>query len=58
LKCRYLYVPKADETGKTLIDFNKSHNPPCAFTDFATCPLPAAENILEVRIPVGEKYGK
>lgn len=55
---RYLYVPKVDETGKTLIDFNKSYNPPCAFTDFATCPLPAAENILKVRIPVGEMYGK
>ncbi len=55
---RYLYVPKVDDTGKTLIDFNKAHNPPCAFTDFATCPLPAAENILEVSIPAGERYDK
>jgi uncharacterized protein (DUF1684 family) len=37
------------------IDFNKAFNPPCAFTRFATCPLPPRENFLTVRIAAGEK---
>jgi len=52
---RYLYVPRTDDAGNTLIDFNKAHNPPCAFTDFATCPLPSAKNSLGVSIFAGEK---
>jgi uncharacterized protein (DUF1684 family) len=36
------------------LDFNKAHNPPCAFTDFAICPLPPRENILPFPIPAGE----
>ncbi len=52
---RYLYVPRVDATNKTVIDFNKAHNPPCAFTDFATCPLPSAANRLELSILAGEK---
>ena len=52
---RYLYVPRVNAEGKTLIDFNKAHNPPCAFTDFATCPLPSAKNRLEVGVLSGEK---
>lgn len=52
---RYLYVPRADDAGNTLIDFNKAHNPPCAFTDFATCPLPSGKNTLDVSILAGEK---
>jgi len=44
--------------GKIVIDFNKAYNPPCAFTPYATCPLPPAENKLAVRIEAGEKkYG-
>jgi len=39
------------------LDFNKAYNPPCAFTPYATCPLPPKENKLDVRIPAGElKY--
>jgi uncharacterized protein len=41
--------------GKVLLDFNKAYNPPCAFTPFATCPLPPKENRLAVRIEAGEK---
>jgi hypothetical protein len=41
--------------GKVTIDFNLTHNPPCAYTDFATCPLPPAENVLPVRIEAGEQ---
>ncbi len=52
---RYLYVAKPDANGKTVIDFNKAYNPPCAFTAFATCPLPPKQNILAVAITAGEK---
>lgn len=55
---RYLYVAKPDANATTIIDFNKAYNPPCAFTAFATCPLPPKQNILAVSITAGEKnYG-
>lgn len=55
---RYLYVKKPGTDGKTIIDFNKAYNPPCAFTAFATCPLPPKQNVLGVEITAGEKnYG-
>jgi uncharacterized protein len=38
------------------LDFNRAYNPPCAFTDYATCPLPPKENILPLEIPAGERY--
>jgi uncharacterized protein (DUF1684 family) len=38
-----------------VLDFNKAINPPCAFTEFAVCPLPPAENVLPIRIEAGEK---
>lgn len=43
---RYLYVSRPDEAGKTIIDFNKAYNPPCAFTEYATCPLPPKQNLF------------
>ncbi|VXB93557.1 DUF1684 domain-containing protein [Arthrobacter sp. 8AJ] len=46
-------VPAAD--GSVLLDFNRSVNLPCAYTDLATCPLPPAENRLPVAIEAGEK---
>jgi len=52
---RFIYVPRPDSAGNVFIDFNKSYNPPCAFNDFATCPLPPKSNVLPVRIPAGEK---
>lgn len=55
---RFLSVPAPDKAGNTTIDFNKAYNPPCAFTEYATCPLPPAENRLEVRITAGEKIGE
>jgi uncharacterized protein (DUF1684 family) len=55
---RFLYAKKPDANGKTIIDFNKAYNPPCAFTDYATCPLPPKQNILPVAVTAGEKnYG-
>ena len=40
---------------EVIIDFNMAYNPPCAYTDYATCPLPPAQNRLPVRVPAGEK---
>ncbi|MBX2963448.1 MAG: DUF1684 domain-containing protein [Cyclobacteriaceae bacterium] len=55
---RYMYVPVPEDGDNIIIDFNKAYNPPCAFTEFATCPLPPKQNILPFAIPVGEKnYG-
>jgi len=55
---RYLYVKQADSTGHIVLDFNKLYNPPCVFTDFATCPFPPAQNKLSVAITAGEKMYK
>lgn len=52
---RYLYVSPPDASGKVVIDFNKAYNPPCAFTAYATCPLPPRQNHLPFRIEAGEK---
>jgi uncharacterized protein len=52
---RYLYVPKAGADGLTYIDFNKAYNPPCAFTDYATCLLPPAGNEIDAAVRAGEK---
>jgi uncharacterized protein (DUF1684 family) len=52
---RFLTVPAPDAQGRLFIDFNRAYNPPCVFTDFATCPLPPPQNKLEVRIEAGEK---
>lgn len=41
--------------GKVVIDFNLAYNPPCAFTAYATCPLPPAQNRLALRVEAGEK---
>jgi uncharacterized protein (DUF1684 family) len=53
---RYLYVDPPDAAGRTIIDFNKAYSPPCAFTKFATCPLPPRQNRLPFPIEAGEKY--
>ena len=50
---RYLYADLED--GRVDLDFNKAYNPPCAFTPYATCPLPQRENRLEARIEAGER---
>jgi uncharacterized protein (DUF1684 family) len=52
---RYLYVSPPDASRKVIIDFNKAYSPPCAFTNFATCPLPPRQNHLPFRIEAGEK---
>ncbi len=55
---RFLYADKPDSAGNVVLDFNKANNPPCAFTPYATCPLPPKENYLNLRVTAGEKkYG-
>src|SRR5439155_25252306 len=46
---RYVYASQPDTNGKTVIDFNHAYNPPCAFTPYATCPLPPPQNKLPIR---------
>jgi hypothetical protein len=55
---RYLYS-EMPRDGKVVLDFNKAYNPPCAFTPYATCPLPPRKNRLPVRVEAGElKHGE
>ncbi len=55
---RFLSVKRPDESAMTSIDFNRAYNPPCAFTEFATCPKPPSQNKLSIKITAGEKaYG-
>ena len=60
---RFLYAPLpkngVKQSGTLEIDFNKAENPPCMFTDFATCPLPPPQNRLPMAVTAGERmYGK
>jgi uncharacterized protein (DUF1684 family) len=50
---RFLYTAAPSE-GSVVLDFNRAYSPPCAFTPFATCPLPPSENRLAVRVEAGE----
>ncbi len=52
---RFLQVEETGHEGTYILDFNKAYNPPCAFTPFATCPLPPKENILDIKVTAGEK---
>jgi hypothetical protein len=52
---RFLYTDKPDSHDMVEMDFNKAYNPPCAFTKYATCPLPPKQNYLHIKITAGEK---
>ena len=56
--CRFLYTPLPpgglDKPGELVLDFNHLENPPCAYTPFATCPLPPRGNRLPIALPAGE----
>jgi uncharacterized protein (DUF1684 family) len=52
---RALPVEPPDARGAVTLDFNRAVNLPCAYTDFATCPLPPAENRLPIAVEAGEK---
>jgi len=51
---RFMYVDKPVD-GKGVLNFNRAYNPPCAYTHYATCPLPPSENWLEAPIEAGER---
>lgn len=57
--CRFLYTAfpthGVDQPGELALDFNHLENPPCAYTPYATCPLPPAGNRLPIALPVGEQ---
>ncbi len=51
---RFLYADPP-QRGEVILDFNRAENPPCAFTPYATCPLPPRANFLPIPIPAGER---
>ncbi len=51
---RFLYADQPKD-GYVVLDFNRAYNPPCAFSPFATCPLPPRQNRLALRVEAGEK---
>jgi uncharacterized protein (DUF1684 family) len=57
--CRFLYTgfpnQGLDKPGEVVLDFNRLENPPCAYTPYATCPLPPKQNRLPIPLPVGEQ---
>ncbi len=53
---RFLYADVPAEGATTWLDFNRAYNPPCAFNDFATCPVASPQNRLPVAIAAGEKF--
>jgi uncharacterized protein (DUF1684 family) len=56
---RYLDIARPGPDGRVVLDFNRGENPPCAFTPYATCPLPPPANRLDLAVVAGEKvYAK
>lgn len=52
---RFVYTSAPADDGTMWVDFNRAYNPPCAFTPYATCPLPPPQNRLLLAIEAGEK---
>jgi uncharacterized protein (DUF1684 family) len=52
---RFLYAAYPNAVGKTIVDFNKAYNPPCAFSAYSTCPMPPLSNRMDIAITAGEK---
>lgn len=53
---RFLSTELTPGSDEVILDFNLAVNPPCAFSPYATCPLPPPENTLDVAVEAGEKY--
>lgn len=53
---RYLKADLPGPGGTTILDFNKAYNPPCVFSEYATCPLATPRNRLPIAVEAGEKY--
>ncbi|WP_067664088.1 DUF1684 domain-containing protein [Nocardia miyunensis] len=52
---RILTIGTPDADGAVRLDFNRAQNLPCAFTDYATCPIAPPENRLGVAVEAGER---
>ncbi|RLV48209.1 DUF1684 domain-containing protein [Nocardioides mangrovicus] len=52
---RSLRVERPAAGDEVVVDFNRATNLPCAYTPYATCPLPPAQNVLTVAIEAGER---
>ena len=56
---RFLYTDfpdhGLDQPGSLVLDFNRLQNPPCAYTPYATCPLPPYINRLAISLAAGEQ---
>jgi len=52
---RTLTIEPPAPDGTVILDFNRATNLPCAYTEFATCSLPPAENVLPIAVEAGEK---
>lgn len=55
---RYLKADLPGPGGTTILDFNKAYNPPCVFSEYATCPLATPRNRLPLAVEAGEKYAE
>ena len=55
---RYLAADLPAADGTTILDFNKAYNPPCVFSEYATCPLATPRNRLPLAVEAGEKYAE
>jgi uncharacterized protein len=54
---RFMYVEQMPQPNERFqLDFNRAYNPPCAFSEYTTCPLPPKQNVLAIPVPAGEKY--
>jgi len=53
---RFLYASKPGKDGTTVLDFNTAQNPPCAFNEFATCPVASPRNRLAIPVAAGERF--
>ena len=52
---RFMQLDLPSEAGSMELDFNKSYNPPCVFTPYATCPLPPPRHRIRADVEAGEK---
>ncbi|WP_028045286.1 DUF1684 domain-containing protein [Cellulomonas sp. URHE0023] len=53
---RTLGLGALHDDGTVTLDFNRAANLPCGLTEFATCPIPPAENVLTVAVEAGEQW--
>ena len=52
---RFLYASIPGASGELVVDFNLAMLPGCAFTVYATCPIPPRANTLPIPVRAGEQ---